>query len=142
MTLKGDLGNMFSPLPIGPARWLSRMPIVLALSAAAVIGTTAAKASAVEGLTINTPSNPVVCQPLTLSWSGGQGPYRLEVLPGNQPSAPPLRDLGEQDGTTYTWTVDVPQGTSLGLKLQDSTGAIAQSAPFTVQDGPDKSCLH
>ncbi|MFE4800292.1 hypothetical protein ACFRFL_36020 [Streptomyces sp. NPDC056708] len=117
------------------------MPIALVLSAAAIFGTTAAQAPATEGLTINTPSNPVVCQPLTITWSGGQAPYQLELLPGNESGAAPLRDFGQQEGTAYTWTVDVPPNTSVGLTLRDSTGATAQSAPFTIQAGPDTSCV-
>lgn len=132
---------MSSPLPNGRTRWLSRMPLALALSAAAIFGTTAAQAPPAEGLTISTPSNPVVCQPLKITWSGGQAPYQLELQPGAQPSAPSLRDFGQQDGSAYTWTVDLPPGTSVGLTLRDSTGTTAQSAPFTVQAGPDISCL-
>lgn len=132
---------MSSPLPIGRARWLSRMPLVLALSAAAVFGTTAAQAAAAEGLTIDTPTRAVVCQPLEITWSGGQPPYHVRLVPGDQPAAPPLRDFGRQDGTSYTWTVDVPPNTSVGLTVEDSTGAVAQSATFGIYDGDDTSCV-
>lgn len=54
------------------------------------------------------------------------------LLPSAQPSAPPLKDFGRQNGTSLTWTVDQPAGTSLRLMLRDSTGSVAQSAPFTV----------
>ena len=54
------------------------------------------------------------------------------LLPGGQPSATPLVDFGRQNGTSLTWTVNQPAGTSLGLTLRDSTGKVAQSAPFTV----------
>ncbi|MFD7169091.1 hypothetical protein [Streptomyces violascens] len=132
---------MSSLLPTGRARRLLRMPLALALSTAAVFGATAAQAPTADQITINTPTNAVVCQPLTLTWSGGEPPYQLKLLPGDQPSGPALRDFGQQDGTTYTWTVDLPPGTSVGLTLQDSTGAIAQSAPFTINGGSDTSCV-
>lgn len=54
------------------------------------------------------------------------------ILPGGQPSASPLEDLGQQTGTSVTWLVNIAAGTSLGLTLRDSTGAVAQSAPFSV----------
>ncbi|EIN04875.1 hypothetical protein PUNSTDRAFT_107721 [Punctularia strigosozonata HHB-11173 SS5] len=90
---------------------------------------------------INTPTSAVQCQPVLLSWQGGAPPYFLSVLPGGQPSAAALEDLGEQTGTSLTWTVDIAAGTSLGLTLRDSTGALAQSGQFTVQGSSDSSCI-
>ncbi|KAF8968144.1 hypothetical protein BDZ97DRAFT_1801148 [Flammula alnicola] len=118
--------------------------------------------SAVAQLTINTPLNVVVCQPLLITWTGGTPPYFLSLLPGNQPSAAALLDFGTQTGTQLTWTVNITagtlselllfilihgfinlliQGTSLGLDLRDSTGALAQTAPFTVQSSSNTACL-
>lgn len=94
-----------------------------------------------QQLTINTPSNPVICQPLLLTWNGGVSPYFLSILPGNQPSAPPIHDFGQINSNSLTWIVNIKAGIILGLTLRDSTGSIAQSSPFTVQDGPDNSCL-
>ena len=54
------------------------------------------------------------------------------LLPSGQPSAPPLKDFGRQNGTSLTWTVDQPAGAPLSFMLRDSTGSVAQSAPFTV----------
>ncbi|MEU1408398.1 hypothetical protein ABZ471_39925 [Streptomyces sp. NPDC005728] len=132
---------MSSLLLVGRARQLSRMSAVLALSASAVFGTSVTQASADTQLTINTPSNAVVCQPQLLTWSGGQAPYELTVQPGADPNGQPLRDLGQQDGTQYNWTVDIAAGTQVGLTLRDSTGTVAQSAPFTINPGPDNSCV-
>ncbi|ETW83041.1 hypothetical protein HETIRDRAFT_439593 [Heterobasidion irregulare TC 32-1] len=93
-------------------------------------------------LTVNTPANVVVCQPLQITWSGGTAPYFLSVLPGGDPSGSALEDFGQQTGTSFTWTkVNQPVGTSLGLTLRDSNGLTAQSAPFTVNSGSDTSCL-
>lgn len=92
-------------------------------------------------LTINTPSNVVVCQPTLIDWSGGTPPYHLSILPGNQPSAPAIEDLGDHYGTSYTWVDDLEPGTSVMLALRDSTGAVAQTAPFTINSGSDTSCI-
>ncbi|KZT20152.1 hypothetical protein NEOLEDRAFT_1101239 [Neolentinus lepideus HHB14362 ss-1] len=93
-------------------------------------------------------SNVVVCEPILFTWSGGTGALKsfthasISILPGGQPSAAALVNLGEQQGTSYTWTVTQPAGTSLGLTLRDSSGETVQSAPFTVLSGTDSSCLN
>jgi len=91
--------------------------------------------------TINTPTNVVVCQPILLSWSGGVAPYFLSILPGNQPGAAALEDLGTQAGTSFTWKADIAAGTLIGLNLRDSSGQTAQSAAFSINTGPDSSCV-
>ncbi|EGN99258.1 hypothetical protein SERLA73DRAFT_137520 [Serpula lacrymans var. lacrymans S7.3] len=94
-----------------------------------------------QSFTINTPANVVECQPTLLQWSGGTGPYYLSILPGSSPGSAALEDLGQQSGTSVTWTCNIAAGTSIGLTLRDSTGATAQSAPFTVNPG-SSSCLN
>lgn len=76
----------------------------------------------------------------------------LSVLPGNQPGAAALENLGTQTGSSFTWQTDIAAGesssrklfpssahplpgTSVGLTLRDSTGALAQSAAFLIQPG-------
>ncbi|THU98471.1 hypothetical protein K435DRAFT_777457 [Dendrothele bispora CBS 962.96] len=86
-----------------------------------------------QSLTINTPVSLVSGQPTLISWSGGVPPFFLSVEPANQPGAPPLEDLGEQDGTSFTWNVDLAAGTAVGFLLRDSTGATAQSAGVVIQ---------
>ncbi|KAG2741009.1 hypothetical protein P692DRAFT_20880446 [Suillus brevipes Sb2] len=90
---------------------------------------------AVFGLTINTPANVVECQPILFSWTGGQAPYYLTLVPGMSSRAgnqwPHLRaiiftpqqssgDIFEQiksfptqTGTSYTWNVDLQANTIL-----------------------------
>ncbi|KAH9178194.1 hypothetical protein EDB89DRAFT_1901770 [Lactarius sanguifluus] len=95
-----------------------------------------------QSLTVNTPLNVVVCQPLQISWSGGTAPYFLSVHPGAAPNDPALADFGTQQGTSFIWTaVNFPAGTSLDITLRDSAGLTSQSAPFTVQTSSDTACL-
>ncbi|KAJ7598758.1 hypothetical protein C8J56DRAFT_1039636 [Mycena floridula] len=91
-----------------------------------------ANTSALAQLTIHTPATVVQCQPVLLSWTGRQG---------NNPTGAPLEDLGVQTGHTFTWTVDIPAGTSVGFEIRDSTGVIENSAPVIVQPSSDSSCL-
>ncbi|TFK75238.1 hypothetical protein BDN72DRAFT_758202 [Pluteus cervinus] len=90
-----------------------------------------------QSFTINTPTNVVVCQPILLSWTGGVG----AIHDGNNPSAAAIEDLGPQNGTSFTWIVNVAAGTSIGLALRDSTGQSVQSASFTVNPGTSTSCV-
>jgi len=92
--------------------------------------------------TINTPANVVECQPTLITWSGGVAPYFLSILPGGSPTAAALEDLGQMNTTSVTWTCNIQAGVSLGLTLRDSSGAVAQSAPFTVNPGSSTSCLN
>jgi len=101
----------------------------------------AASTYAQNSFSINTPANAVVCEPLLISWEGGLSPYYLSVLPGNTPSGQALENLGTFNGTSFTWTVNIAAGTQLDLTLRDSSGLIAQSAPFTINPGSDSSCV-
>ncbi|BGP14239.1 hypothetical protein JCM10213_005870 [Rhodosporidiobolus nylandii] len=92
--------------------------------------------------TINTPTALYQCQPYLVSWNGGTAPYRVRVLPGGQLSGTVLANLDDQptSDTSYTWTVGLPEGTSITLTVTDSTGVTAASAPVTIGAGDD-SCL-
>jgi len=115
------------------------MKFILArLATAAILAITAA---AQGGFTINTPSNVVVCQPILLSWTGGTPPYFLTVQDVNNPTGPAIQDLGQQDSTSFTWTVNIAAGTSIGLAVRDSTGASVQSASFPINSGSSTDCL-
>ncbi|GHJ87214.1 hypothetical protein NliqN6_3616 [Naganishia liquefaciens] len=102
----------------------------------------AVAAASVLGQQINTPASLTVCQPTLLSWSGGQAPYFLSVIPGGQASAAALKDFGEQNDNSETWTVDLAAGTSITLKLTDSTGNTVYSSPVTIGEGTSTSCLN
>ena len=92
-------------------------------------------------LEVNTPANPVECQPLELSWSGGAPPYLLSVSPAGSPDSPPLLTFPIQTGTSLTWNVNIAAGTPVSLTLRDSDGTTSQSAIFTILSGTDTSCL-
>ncbi|KAF8638325.1 hypothetical protein AX17_002345 [Amanita inopinata Kibby_2008] len=63
------------------------------------------------------------------------------VLPGSDPSGQALVDLGQQQGTSFTWKVNVAAGTQIGLTIRDSNGSVAQTAPFSINSGSDSSCV-
>ncbi|KAH9973460.1 hypothetical protein BGW80DRAFT_1252047 [Lactifluus volemus] len=86
----------------------------------------------VTGFTVNTPANVAACEPAQLSWSGGTGA---------NPNGPPLVTFPEAYSSPITWTVTFPANTQLDFSCRDSTGALGQSAPFTVQAGVSTACL-
>lgn len=102
----------------------------------------AVAATAVLGQQVNTPASLTVCQPTLLSWTGGQAPYFLSIIPGGQASAAALKDFGSQSDNQETWNVDLPAGTSITVKLTDSTGNTVYSSPVTIGEGSSTSCLN
>ncbi|KJA19469.1 hypothetical protein HYPSUDRAFT_887602 [Hypholoma sublateritium FD-334 SS-4] len=100
----------------------------------AVVAFVASTVSA-QTFTINSLTNVVVCLPTLITWTGGTPPYFLVILPAGQPSAAALVDLGEQQGNSVTWLTNLGVGVSAFLNLRDNTGALAQSASFTVLAG-------
>ncbi|SJL09621.1 uncharacterized protein ARMOST_13001 [Armillaria ostoyae] len=62
------------------------------------------------------------------------------ITAGTDPNGNPVADLGQQSGTSFTWTVTFPQGTGLVFNIRDQTGAVKQTAPVTVQTGGSTDC--
>lgn len=85
---------------------------------------------------VNTPTSVVQCLPVQLSWSGGQPPYFLSLIPGGQTTATPLQDLGQQTGTTFSWKATLPANTALNVQIRDSVGVLNYSDQFTIQNPP------
>ncbi|KAM0755271.1 hypothetical protein T439DRAFT_353208 [Meredithblackwellia eburnea MCA 4105] len=79
-----------------------------------------------QAMQIVTPPALVQCQPAAITWTGGVAPYFVSVIPGGEVSGIPLKSFDSTTSTTITWT--------------DSTGALAYSAPVTIQAGTTTSC--
>ncbi|OCF56541.1 hypothetical protein L486_05391 [Kwoniella mangroviensis CBS 10435] len=95
------------------------------------------------GLTINTPASLVQCQPASITFSEGTAPYILAVIPGGQVSAAAIETIDDNlTSSPITWNVNLASGTSITLKITDSTGTIAYSSPLTIQAGSSSSCLN
>ncbi|KAG7089584.1 hypothetical protein E1B28_011251 [Marasmius oreades] len=94
-----------------------------------------------QGVTMNTPTNLVTCQPVQLTWMGGTAPYFVSIQDGNNPSGAALQQFPPQNGTAVTWTVNIPPNTRLVLLLRDSNGQTSLTAPITVQPGSSTDCV-
>ncbi|GJN87108.1 hypothetical protein Rhopal_000053-T1 [Rhodotorula paludigena] len=102
----------------------------------------AAFVAAQTPLFINTPSQLFQCQPVLLTWGGGEAPYYVRVVPGGQPTATPLATLQSAvDATTYSWRPALDVGTQITLLVSDNRGQSQGSAPVTIMAG-DTSCLN
>ncbi|KAI9634958.1 uncharacterized protein MKK02DRAFT_28069 [Dioszegia hungarica] len=89
-----------------------------------------------QTFSIATPPSIQQCQPAALSWTGGTGPYNLVAIPAGQVSAAALTTIASiVNGNSFSWTVNLAQGTAITLKVTDSLGNIAYSSPLTVQTG-------
>ncbi|EJD00677.1 uncharacterized protein FOMMEDRAFT_30637 [Fomitiporia mediterranea MF3/22] len=105
-----------------------------------------------QPFTVDTPADAVQCQNEVIEWTGGAAPFEVDlggvtdhkcyrIVSAANPNGPALVDLGEQQGTSVLWDTNVPAGTSVAIKVQDSQGDIAQTAPFTIQASDNNGCL-
>lgn len=85
-------------------------------------------------VSVDAPSSAGACQAVQLTWEGGVEPWSLSILSASASNSS-LHNLGTSTSSLFTWTVDVPPGTSVALQVQDSTGDVGQSPLFTIQQG-------
>lgn len=93
--------------------------------------------SQVGAVIVYTPLSVVACSPVQLSWANGQAPYYLSLLPGGQPDAAPLQDLGEQSGNSLSWKPTFPAGTEITIQIRDNAGVINYSGLVTIKPGTE-----
>ncbi|KIL67522.1 hypothetical protein M378DRAFT_73290 [Amanita muscaria Koide BX008] len=101
-------------------------------------------ATAVSGVfaafSIDTPTF-TQCQPATLSWSQGQGPYRLVIVDSKDPCGDVILDLGEFKETSISWTVQLPVHAAISLYIEDSGTQDAWSGSINVLASNDQTCI-
>ncbi|KAJ3734305.1 hypothetical protein DFJ43DRAFT_1064593 [Lentinula guzmanii] len=111
------------------------MKAVLFASAVALISGAYA-----QDFSINTPGSLTECQPVLLQWTGGTPPYFLSVYNSGSPSTN-AETLTTTNSTSFTWTVNIASGQSIGFNLVDNTGAEKQSGAVPIQAGSSTSCV-
>jgi hypothetical protein len=73
--------------------------------------------------------------------TGNHALINRSAIPQGQTSAAALVTFAEGvTGNSYTWNVNLAQGTAINVRITDSTGAIAYSSGLTVQAG-SSGCL-
>lgn len=111
--------------------------------AASAIALVSAASVVAQGqqFTVATPPQAVQCQPLQLTWQGGQPPYYPTITkPGDTSQA--IVSLPQTSDTKVNgWKVKVPAGQKFTIQVCDSTGQCQASAPVgPVRDG-SSDCL-
>ncbi|KAK0462365.1 uncharacterized protein EV420DRAFT_1761604 [Desarmillaria tabescens] len=128
------------------------------------ISTTALAFSNESDLAVDTPCTLVQCNDTLLKWSGGfcpviSAPYYVlynhltsnsmtnylllhSIVPGSDPDGPILEDLGQQDDTNVTWTVNLSAGTSVIIAIRDSEAVSIQSDVVQIRNGTNSTCLN
>ncbi|KAF9056767.1 hypothetical protein BDP27DRAFT_1344928 [Rhodocollybia butyracea] len=91
-------------------------------------------------LTVDTPASLTECEPVLVQWSGADAPLPFSVFNAGTPTEI-TEELGEVDGTTFTWTVNIAAGEAVGFEVVDAAGSIAQSATSVIQPGDSVACL-
>lgn len=62
--------------------------------------------------------------------------------PCGQASTPSLAKFSPQDGSAFTWVLNLPRGTDITIKITDGAGATANSSPggqLVVEAKPGES---
>ncbi|TFK28135.1 hypothetical protein FA15DRAFT_665617 [Coprinopsis marcescibilis] len=91
-------------------------------------------------LRVETPLSVIVCRPILINFSGGEGPYFLSIVRSRQQEVV-VHDFDEVATAPQRWVVNVEPGTELVLNIRDQTGLLRQSGPFIIQDGPNTDCV-
>lgn len=78
------------------------------------------------------------CQPALIEWTGGDGPYSLEVNVGDGPSKGKRKILFSTYEKSFEWNVDLREGTGFLLAIQDQAHpGPMDNVGLEVQPGPD-----
>lgn len=92
-------------------------------------------------MTVATPPYAAQCQPLKITWKGGEPPFRPKIT-ANGDVSNVLSLLDETSDTGLTWKVNVAEGQKFTISVCDATGQCQASAPVgPVGKGPG-DCLN
>jgi len=92
-------------------------------------------------LVVSTPDSITQCSPVTFQISGSStGPFYAFVVDSTNPCGDALAEIDNISGTSFTWTPNVPSGTSVMIALEADDGTEGWSGAVTIAAG-DSSCL-
>ncbi|WVQ81260.1 hypothetical protein IAT38_003383 [Cryptococcus sp. DSM 104549] len=90
--------------------------------------------------------SPTTCQDVEITWSGGESPWSLTIIPAyDYPSTVSIPDSAYDSSTnsgSYSWTVNYPSGTSFVAMMSDGsgTGTGGVSPLYNVSGQSASSC--
>lgn len=92
-------------------------------------------------LVISTPASITQCQPVTFQISGSStGPYYAFFVDSSNPCGDALAEVDNIAGPSFTWTPNLPAGSSIMVALESEDGTEGWSGAVTIGAG-DSSCL-
>jgi len=108
-----------------------------------ILALAAASFAAAQDFTVNTPTYAQQCNPLKITWKGGNGPYKPHITAPGQINDVKA-DLDQTDGTSTTWEkVTIPAGQKFTISICDNSGQCQASAEVgPVAKSKDDSCLN
>ena len=108
-----------------------------------ILALAAASFAAAQDFTVNTPTYAQQCNPLKITWKGGNGPYTPHITAPGQINDVKA-DLDQTDGTSTTWEkVSIPAGQKFTISICDKSGQCQASAEVgPVAKSKDDSCLN
>ncbi|WFD02352.1 hypothetical protein MOBT1_001034 [Malassezia obtusa] len=89
---------------------------------------------AADDFTVDTPTGAAQCQPLQITWHGGQAPYYPSITKEGDISSV-IKQFPQAKDSKLTWKVTVPAGQKFTIAVRDSTGQQKSSAPVAVGKG-------
>ncbi|RXK34647.1 hypothetical protein M231_08098 [Tremella mesenterica] len=82
------------------------------------------------------------CGDATIGWTGTTPPVTLSIGTGGYyVGITPIITLDNISDDSYTWNVNVTQGTDLIFQVTDSNGEVGYVQNISVDEGDDDSCL-
>jgi hypothetical protein len=115
--------------------------IVASLATLCVAGTSKSSSKSTGQawvLEVDTPTL-TQCKAGYLSWAGKNSPFNVSIV--SQKNGDYLKSFGAVAGTNYTWTVDLPAGRNVALKVIDAKGNINYSNGLYVKNSTDSTCV-
>ncbi|GHJ86356.1 hypothetical protein NliqN6_2758 [Naganishia liquefaciens] len=86
--------------------------------------------------------NLVQCAESTISWTGGQSPYTLQISTGGfYIPTTQLETHSDLSDESYNWKVTQKQGTGMFFMVTDAQGQVGYVQNIYVADSGDSSCL-
>ena len=107
-----------------------------------ILALAAASFAAAQDFTVNTPTYAQQCNPLKITWKGGNGPFTPHITAPGQINDVKA-DLDQTDGTSTTWEkVTIPAGQKFTISICDNSGQCQASGVAGPVGKGDDSCMN
>ncbi|KAI5476168.1 hypothetical protein MNV49_000329 [Pseudohyphozyma bogoriensis] len=95
-----------------------------------------------QQLSIAGPSALKTCETATIEWSGGTGPFEVDVYVSSPTDLAMEVVASAATGSSVAWFVNIAAGAVVQLGVNDAQGNIALGSNITVAAGSSTSCVN